>query len=391
MLFEARASKWEDRYNYFLKLPKPLKLLAIKYFCKMGLKSLKKINSPSRLIFYITNKCNLQCGHCFYGKEINKNSDKELTLPEIKQIILSLRQRLRSLTLTGGEPILREDLADICSAFSELNRTQTVTIPTNGFYPVLTESTLKDILGSINMNVNVQVSIDGLEETHDEIRGKKDAFKRAIETVERCKKLQKKFFNLSLLSILTTVSNKNYNELKQLANFVGNNLGVFHKFRLIRDSHSNVYCIDPDILSDFKPYNNNYLLPEFSKLEDLRDFLNEAAGVRASLLSKLQLLYMEYSLNIIKKKKRILHCLAGKVDGVIYPSGDIGICEMTVPFGNLRDNSLDLFKMWNSEAANRMRARMMDCFCVHPCNMLTSMSYDEDTLVSLCISKSRDL
>mgnify|MGYP001562566775 CR=1 FL=1 len=387
-LFSAKMNHQEKLYKCFISLPASVKLFIIRYSCQIFKTQINRLKTPVKLIFYVTNKCNLKCGHCFYSKYLNKDADKELTLGEIKLIISSLRHKLLSLILTGGEPFLRHDLVDICEIVSKLNKTQMVTIDTNGFFPELTEETIKKILQKVSFSVNIQFSIDGLEETHDKIRGLKDSFRRAVDTINRCKRLKESFTNLNFLSILTTVSNKNYNEIEQLAYFIKFNLGVFHKFRLIRDSQNSLNSIDNDILSNLRPEDSSYCLPDTFQLNRLNDFLAYFFETRVdSLLSKFQIFYMKYCLDIIKKHKKVLDCLAGKFDGVIFPSGDVALCEMTTPFGNLRDVAFDFFKLWNSKTANQRKAKIKDCFCIHPCNILTSMSLDKNTIISLSRNK----
>lgn len=364
-------------------------MFVIRSFCQIFKRRIDRLKTPVKLILYVTNKCNLKCGHCFYGKYLNKDIDKELTLGEIKLFASSLRYKLLSLTLTGGEPFLRHDLVSICETLSELNKAQMVTIATNGFLPEVIEKTIKKILQNVGFNVNLQVSLDGLEETHDKIRGVKDSFRRAVDTIYRCKRFKKKFPNLNILSVSTTISNLNYKEIEQLIDFVRLNLGVFHKFQLIRDNQNKIYSIDRDILSDLRAYDNSFLLPQISQLYRLQEVLariyDEENG---SLMSRLQFFYMKYCLDIINKNKKNLRCLAGKIDGIIFPSGDVAVCEMTTPFGNLRDTGFDFFKLWNSNVANQRREKIKDCFCIHPCNIFTSVSFDKNTLTSLCIKKS---
>lgn len=380
----------ERLYKYFIKLPQPLKLKLVKLFCKFNKKSLQNIDIPLKLILYVTNRCNLKCTHCFYGAYINKDMEKELTLVEIKQIASSLRHKLHQLTLTGGEPTLREDLVSICDLFYKLNKTHMITISTNGYLPKITEETIKNILKRVDLNINVQVSLDGPENIHDKIRGATGAFKRAIDTVNRCKRLKNKFPNLNLICILTVISNQNYNEVYRLANFVRGHLKVFHKFRLLRGSHFSVYVIDRCMLSDFNPYDKQCSLPELSQLEKLYVLLEQLNQPEDySFLSKLQLLYMRYALDIMHNGEKKISCMAGRHDGVIYPSGDVSMCEMTIPFGNLRDNNLDFFRLWNSEVANQRRRVMKSCFCTHPCNIMTSIIYDERSLISLFLDKPK--
>jgi len=61
----------------------------------------------------------------------------------------------------------------------------------------------------------------------------------------------------------------------------------------------------------------------------------------------------------------------------------VALCEMTRPVANVRDFGCDCAALWHSEPAERRRRQVQRCFCSHPCNISTSMSYDRDTLLSI--------
>ena len=94
-----------DKYGNVSKV-KPLQFLNHVY------KSvLKKNQLPSYFIFYPTSRCNLNCSHCFYHDSLNKRFN-ELSLAEIDSFTKTM-DPLLSLVLTGGEPYLKHDLAQI--------------------------------------------------------------------------------------------------------------------------------------------------------------------------------------------------------------------------------------------------------------------------------------
>ena len=72
----------------------------------------KKNQTPSQIIFFITNMCNMRCKHCFYWKNLN-TEEGEMSLEEIRKFALSLKNPM-NISLTGGEPFLRKDLVEIC-------------------------------------------------------------------------------------------------------------------------------------------------------------------------------------------------------------------------------------------------------------------------------------
>src|SRR4029078_4313691 len=72
------------------------------------------------------------CRTCFYFDKLNSRDD--LTTPQIERIA-ETAPPFRKLWLSGGEPFLREDLADIVAMFVRRNGVRNVNLPTNGLLP----------------------------------------------------------------------------------------------------------------------------------------------------------------------------------------------------------------------------------------------------------------
>ncbi|MBI4698269.1 MAG: radical SAM protein, partial [Nitrospirae bacterium] len=110
------------------------------------------------LIFFVTNRCNAKCRHCFYWKNLNKK--EELSLDEIENISKKLGT-VQVLLLSGGEPVLRDDLPEIISMFIKNNGSKVVSIPTNALLPEEVERVVErlathftDITFSINPSID---------------------------------------------------------------------------------------------------------------------------------------------------------------------------------------------------------------------------------------------
>lgn len=383
-LFGMRSGPREALFQTFIRQPRFVKAAAIRTFCALGRKQVERLPTPSRLIFYVTNQCNAKCKHCFFSAHLNTDRGGSLSLEEIERFAVSLKTRLRSLNLTGGEPVLRPDFVDICRVFSETNGTDKITFPTNGLLPDRMASTVREILEGTRLNVNAQVSLDGLRKTHDEMRGVKGAFDRALATVEALRSLTH-YRNMNNLSVITTVTRRNYREMEGLIDFVRTELsGVFHKVQFARGSRSDVRSIDPRILSDLDPPDERGQCPPAEALPAIHDLLNRRLRDRDdSLLSKRQRISMEHVLAVLVHDRKMLRCLAGKIDGVVYENGEVALCEMTTPFASLSEHDMDFHRLWHSEAARARRSQIEACYCTHPCNISTSMSYDPGTLLTL--------
>ena len=123
--------------------------------------------------WHLTERCNLWCRHCYQGER----GTEELTLPEIKSVIAEVSAMLRdwselhgisfspSFNITGGEPFLRDDLFDILEEIKKQGIK--IFLLTNG---TLVSGENAKQLADLGIQ-GVQISIEGPEEVHDDIRG----------------------------------------------------------------------------------------------------------------------------------------------------------------------------------------------------------------------------
>jgi radical SAM protein with 4Fe4S-binding SPASM domain len=131
------------------------------------------IKSPVPSLRYlelqITNKCNLRCRHCYIG---NGGTD-ELSVKQIKETLKEFEQMqgLRVL-ITGGEPLLHSKFEEVNEMLPQFSVRKVLF--TNGLL-------LKERIKKLNVE-EIQVSIDGLEDAHDSLRGK-GTFKAAMKAV----------------------------------------------------------------------------------------------------------------------------------------------------------------------------------------------------------------
>ena len=143
---------------------------------------IKKNQLPSVFILFVTSRCNLSCAHCFYHDSLNKRFN-ELTLDEINTFTKTM-DPLLSLILTGGEPYLRHDLDQIARIFYENTRTPIITIPSNGWYLDKMSEQIRNMMKWCpELVLNQSISLDGLQEDHDRIRGANGSFKKALNSL----------------------------------------------------------------------------------------------------------------------------------------------------------------------------------------------------------------
>jgi len=174
------------------------------------------------LQWHITDRCNLRCKHC-YQSDYYKNElsfEKLVSIFEqFKGFLLELEQRAnRKITahinITGGEPFIRKDFFELLRLFHENKSWLTFGILSNGsFIDEQCAKSLKQLSPSF-----VQISLEGVEKTHDQIRGS-GHFKTTLSAIKQLRKQQIK----TLISF--TAHRDNYQEFPQIAE-IGRQLKV---------------------------------------------------------------------------------------------------------------------------------------------------------------------
>lgn len=167
---------------------------------------------PFVLGWELTLQCNLSCKHC--GSKAGLTRSNELTTDEALAICDQLPDLLvQEVDFTGGEPLLRSDWSIIAKRLIE--KGISTSILSNGL--ALTEKNIAE-MKEVGISC-VGVSLDGLEKTHDYIRGYKGSY---MSVVEGIKLLQKYHLPVNLI---TTVNAMNINELSEMMNII-KSLGV---------------------------------------------------------------------------------------------------------------------------------------------------------------------
>lgn len=154
-----------------------------------------------RLQWDITYKCNLKCMHCCASADENREN-KSYTMEEITEIIRILKENnVGKVSLSGGEPTLCKQLEDIVR---ELYKAEIkVGLVTNLYYDI---NKILPILDYIN---SITTSIDGSEDIHNEIRGKK-CYKQSVDNISKLVEYGKD------IKVIITIHDKNYSFLEEV-------------------------------------------------------------------------------------------------------------------------------------------------------------------------------
>lgn len=155
----------------------------------------------------VTHRCNAGCPMCYQNNKLG--IDDEMTLAEIKHVIDQM-PAWGVLSLTGGEPFVRDDFASILEY--GLNKRK-CTILTNG--SLVTDSHIDMMVR--NKLLLMAVSLDGIGATHDGIRKRAGLFDKAVETIKRVQ-AKKKELNTTfpLIDIKTVILKENLAQLPDI-------------------------------------------------------------------------------------------------------------------------------------------------------------------------------
>jgi len=266
-------------------------------------------------------------------KEIHKEIGAE--------ILEKLPNGLKKINVSGGEPGLRKDFLDIVSVLH--SKAKKIDISTNGYFTQRLVET-----GKLFPDVAFRISVEGLPQLNDKLRGIKNGFDRALRTVIRLKEVGIRDVGFGIV-----ISDENKGDLLDLYNLcvmMGIELGS-------STLHNSFY---------FNKYDN--------KIEDINGTMKEMYKFIEALLQsrrrnlKLRIkdlgrAFINYGiLKHIQGEKRLIPCRAATELFFLDPYGDVLACngsEIPWIMGNLKKNSFD--EIWHSKQANEVRERVSQC------------------------------
>jgi len=143
-------------------------------------------STPTRMVLAVTRRCNLRCATC---RSSAAAPGADLTPAEAASLCAAC-PGLAWLDVTGGEPMMRRDAAEVFSAILGAAPSLGVLhFPTNGTFPDRAEAVARLVRRERpHVELIVTVSIDGPRELHDRLRGR--SFERAVETWSRLRSIE---------------------------------------------------------------------------------------------------------------------------------------------------------------------------------------------------------
>ncbi|HSB18409.1 MAG TPA: radical SAM protein [Anaeromyxobacteraceae bacterium] len=329
---------------------------------------------PVHLTFFVTRRCNLRCPFCFYQEARDAPGDApELSAEEVRRVAASLG-RLLWVAFSGGEPFLRDDLAELAGIFHDANRVAFFTLPTNGLLTEVVAERTQEILDRCrNSVVVVKLSLDGVGQAHDAIRRAPGAFEKAMRTCERLAALAERHPRLEL-GVNTLFCSENQGRMDEIIEFVHGLGGVrSHTLTMVRGNLREARYGRVDLCGyreairhlESRWRSGAHRRPRFggARLKAAQDRLQKRLIHRT-----------------LSEHRRVAPCYAGRLSLVLSEGGDVRACEERPgeSFGNVRDAGYDMGRLLRTGWAERIRGDIAagGCHCSHECNLLTNILFN---------------
>jgi radical SAM protein with 4Fe4S-binding SPASM domain len=258
---------------------------------------------------------------------------------EIRPEELEILPRVRFANVTGGEPFVRKDLDRIVAVL--FKKSPRVVISTSGWFEDRLVQLAKEF-----PRIGIRISIEGLSQKNDELRGRQGGFDKGLRTLLTLREM-----GLKDIGFGCTVSNHNSADmlaLYRLSKALGmefataafHNSYYFHKY-------------------DNQITNKKEVIGNFEKLIEMQmQEKHPKSWSRAFFNNGL--------INYIEGNRRMLPCEAGSINFFVDPYGEVYPCNglekrlWMESMGNIRRVSA-FDEIWNSEQAQRVREKVSCC------------------------------
>ncbi|MFH1721138.1 MAG: radical SAM protein [Candidatus Altiarchaeota archaeon] len=332
---------------------------------------------PVNLTFSVTGHCNSRCQTCKIW-EMQKSQGDDLSVNEYEKIFQSLGTTPYWVTLSGGEPFLRKDLDKICAILAKICRPSIINIPTNGLLSAVIPNKVEEILDSVGSKTKlvINLSLDGIGEKHDEIRGVKGNFEKSIETYNELRKIKNLQFTLG---VHTVISKFNVTEIPEIYNYVEDSLKPDQYITEIAEQRVELGTLDENLSPSINDYTKavDFLCSKIKK--------KKFTGL-AKVTEAFRLEYYEMVKWMLREQRRPIPCYAGFASGQVSSDGEVwGCCIKAESMGNLREADYDFKKIWFSKKGNEIRSHVRHdgCFCPLANASYTNMLLHPPTLAKV--------
>lgn len=296
---------------------------------------------PFKLTLIVTWTCDTRCRMCNIWQRDKKGV---MTVEEVDRFF-SRNPFFSWVNLSGGEVWTRPDADDLVAAVvARSPDLYLLDFPTTGQKTERIVAGVERILATRVPRTLVTVSLDGPREVHEDVRGTRGAFDRALATFRELRKLRSRRFDVFLG---TTLSNFNEGRLFETVEAVRAEIPDV----TLREFHVNLAQVSSHY------YGNEGMERTNEKaLGDLSEFVRRR-GRKLHPVAWLERRYQDLVPEFAASGRSPLPCAALSASVFVDARWNVYPCSMwDSPLGNLRDRDFDLLGLWASERAASLQA-----------------------------------
>ena len=325
---------------------------------------------PLNLTLSPSPKCNSRCLTC----NIWMKRERELTLAEWNKVLASLGQAPYWFTISGGEPFMYPQVVELAQSAYEHCQPGVINIPTNGILPTIPERVERIARSCPKSQVIINLSLDGVGEKHDFIRGVPGNFEDFEQRLDQLLSLRRQLNNLTI-GIHSVVSVFNVDRLDEITTYA-DQTGADQFITEIAEPRVELDTVGLPITPSAESY--------AKAIDRLIDYVESKrfAGI-ARVTEALRVEYYKLVKRILDEQDQVIACYAGWVSAHIYADGTVWPCCVRADnLGNLRDHNYDFKEIWFDEKIREVRRSIAakECHCPLASASYTNMLHDIGTL-----------
>jgi MoaA/NifB/PqqE/SkfB family radical SAM enzyme len=336
-------------------------------------KTYRQFGWPKMLPLNITlspsPKCNSRCLTC----NIWMKRENELTLDEWDKVLASLGKAPYWFTISGGEPLMFPDIVELTKLAYKHCQPGIINIPTNALLKSGPERVREILKTCTDSQLIINLSLDGVGEKHDFIRGVPGNFEKFEERLGQYLALRDEFPNLAV-GIHSVVSVFSVGHLDELITYADRS-GADQFITEIAEPRVELDTVGLPITPSPEDY--------AAAIDKLIAYVNSKQYKGVSRITEaFRVEYYRLVKRILDEQDQVIGCYAGWASAQIYADGTVWPCCVRADdLGNLRDHHYDFKEIWFGDKIKDVRRSIAakECHCPLANASYTNMLMDVST------------
>ena len=300
--------------------------------------------------------------------------EDELSLEEWDKVLASLGDAPYWFTISGGEPLMYPGIVQLAQLVYQHNRPGIINIPTNAILKSGPERVQKILESCPNTQLIINLSLDGVGEKHDLIRGVPGNFEKFEERLAQYLELRDAYPNLTV-GIHSVISVFSVGHLDELIAYAEESTAD-QFITEIAEPRIELDTVGLPITPD--PQSYGVAINRLISYVESKEYHGLARITEAFRVE-----YYKLVKRILNEEEQVIDCYAGWASTQIYADGSVWPCCVRADnLGNLRDHNYDFKQIWFGEAIREVRRSIAakECYCPLANASYTNMLLDAPTL-----------